>query len=32
LYRHGDKALFPNWRALPSPMLETVRQLIAENP
>lgn len=29
---HGDKALFPNWRPLPSAMLETVRQLILENP
>jgi hypothetical protein len=29
---HDDKALFPDWRPLPSPMLETVRQLIAENP
>lgn len=29
---HGDKALFPNWRPLPSPMLETVRDLIATNP
>ena len=29
---HGDKALFPNWRPLPSPLLETVRDLIAKNP
>lgn len=29
---HGDKALFPNWRPLPSPLLETVRELIAGNP
>jgi len=29
---HGDKALFPSWRPLTSPMLETVRQLVAENP
>jgi hypothetical protein len=29
---HGDKALFPSWRPLPSPMLETVRALIAKNP
>ena len=29
---HGDKALFPNWRPLPPPMLETVKALIAKNP
>ena len=29
---HGDKALSPNWRPLSSPLLETVRDLIAKNP
>jgi hypothetical protein len=29
---HGDKALFPSWRPLPSPLLETVRKLVAKNP
>lgn len=29
---HGDKALFPNWRPLAPPLLETVRSLIAGNP
>lgn len=29
---HGDKALFPSWRSLPSPLLETVRELIVKNP
>ncbi|MDL2274813.1 hypothetical protein LJC22_01650 [Desulfosarcina sp. OttesenSCG-928-G10] len=29
---HGDKALFPNWRALEPPLLDTVRSLILENP
>jgi len=28
----GDKALFPNWRPLSSPLLEKVRELIANNP
>ena len=29
---HGDKALFPNWRPLKAPLLDTVRQLVMENP
>jgi hypothetical protein len=29
---HGDKALFPNWRPLKPPLLDTVRGLIASNP
>ena len=29
---HGDKALFPSWRPLPAPMLDTVRQLISKTP
>lgn len=29
---HGDKALFPNWRPLKPPLLETVRALMAGNP
>ena len=29
---HGDKALFPNWRPLKAPLLDTVRGLIATNP
>jgi hypothetical protein len=29
---HGDKALFPNWRPLQSPMLETVQSLVIANP
>jgi hypothetical protein len=29
---HGDKALFPAWRPLKPPLLDTVRALIAENP
>ncbi len=29
---HGDKALFPNWRPLQVPLLDTVRRLLAENP
>lgn len=28
---HGDKALFPSWRPLKSPLLDIVRSLIAEN-
>jgi hypothetical protein len=29
---HGDKALFPDWRPLPPPLLDTVRGLIAGAP
>lgn len=29
---HGEKALFPNWRPLKPPLLDTVRELIAGNP
>ncbi|MGA6925359.1 MAG: hypothetical protein WBY88_06735 [Desulfosarcina sp.] len=29
---HGDKALFPGWRPLKPPLLETVRALVADNP
>ena len=29
---HGDKALFPNWRPLQPPLLETVQDLVAANP
>lgn len=29
---HGDKALFPNWRPLQPPLLDTVRRLLANNP
>jgi hypothetical protein len=29
---HDDKALFPTWRPLKPPLLDTVRALIAENP
>jgi len=29
---HGDKALFPNWHPLTPPLLDTVKQLIVENP
>jgi hypothetical protein len=29
---HGEKALFPNWRALKPPLLDTVRKLIMSNP
>ncbi len=29
---HSDKAMFPSWRPLPSPLLETVRDLIAQTP
>jgi hypothetical protein len=29
---HGDKALFPAWRPLKPPLLDTVRALITENP
>jgi len=29
---HGEKALFPNWRPLQSPLLETVQALVTANP
>ena len=29
---HGDKALFPSWRPLQSPLLDTIRELITSNP
>ena len=29
---HGDKALFPNWRPLQAPLLDTVKSLISKNP
>ncbi len=29
---HGKKALFPTWRPLKAPLLDTVRDLIAKNP
>ncbi|BBO85189.1 hypothetical protein [Desulfosarcina ovata] len=29
---HGDKALFPNWRPLQAPLLDTVRTLVANHP
>lgn len=29
---HDKKALFPDWRPLESPLLETVRDLVAQNP
>ena len=29
---HGDKALFPNWRPLKPPLLETVRSLLQKSP
>ncbi len=29
---HEKKALFPDWRPLESPLLETVRDLVAQNP
>jgi hypothetical protein len=29
---HDKKALFPDWRPLEPPLLETVRELVAENP
>ncbi len=29
---HGNKALFPSWRPLQAPLLETVRTLVADNP
>ena len=29
---HGDKALFPNWRPLKPPLLDTVRALLEESP
>jgi hypothetical protein len=29
---HGDKALFPSWRPLQAPLLDTVRTLVAHNP
>jgi hypothetical protein len=29
---HGKKALFPDWRPLETPLLETVKELLAKNP
>jgi hypothetical protein len=29
---HGDKALFPNWRALKPPLLDSVRALLEKSP
>lgn len=29
---HGDKALFPNWRSLQPPLLDTVKSLITATP
>jgi hypothetical protein len=29
---HDKKALFPDWRSLESPLLETVRDMVAQNP
>ena len=29
---HGEKALFPSWRPLKKPLLDTVRELVARNP
>ena len=29
---HGDKALFPSWRPLKPPQLDTVRELVTSNP
>ena len=29
---HGDKALFPSWRPLQAPLLDTVRALVAGTP